>query len=476
MTEEKNTDLEREDEYISINFGERVTKTGKFLGFVFLFVGLYFILSEFPVFSSTVIDPNAGLLIVFVTGLLTSFHCIGMCSGFVVAYSTNSNSSIQTSNFNFKPHLKYNVGRIVSYIIAGLLAGLLGSLFTFFTDYRSYLSIFAGAFMILFGLSNFIPALRRFTTVRTPSLSKYIKNRGPLAFGLLNSLMPCGPLQAMLIFAAGTGNAIHGALTMLAFSVGTVPLMFGFGNMLSLISHKFTNRIIKISAIFVMVLGLIMLNRGLLLSGSGFNIQSISSSALSLAGLSIASESSAGLALGSIGPDGYQEINMTVDEYGWNPDSFNVVRGIPVKWNIYVEELTYCNKGLVMKEYGLRKDFSREGERVTLEFTPEKTGKFYFTCWMGMMTGDIRVVESLDQVEEEKIERREGLVTLKIKGMCCTGCATGLERRVMALDGVKSANIDYKERRGVVEYDPSKVSVDDIVSTISTGKYLAEVL
>jgi len=80
----------KEESYVEINISERQLKILKFTGLIFLFIGLYFILSNFPLFSSPVIDPNAGLLLIFITGLLTSVHCVGMCSGFVLAYTTKN--------------------------------------------------------------------------------------------------------------------------------------------------------------------------------------------------------------------------------------------------------------------------------------------------------------------------------------------------------------------------------------------------
>jgi len=63
-------------------------------------------------------------------------------------------------------------------------------------------------------------------------------NKGPFTVGLLNGLMPCGPLQAMQIYALSTGNPLKGALSMLLFSLGTVPLMFGLGALGSLLSRR----------------------------------------------------------------------------------------------------------------------------------------------------------------------------------------------------------------------------------------------
>jgi sulfite exporter TauE/SafE/plastocyanin len=350
----------------------------KIVGWGAVLIGIYLVLSNFPIFSSGVIDPKAGLAIVFVTGLLTSLHCIGMCSGFVISYASNSGSKGVT------PHLCYNGSRMFSYVALGALVGLIGSVFSFNDQIRSYLSIFAGVFMVAYGLSMFLPQLRRFVTLPGFDVQKYSKGN-PIMFGLLNGLMPCGPLQAMLIYAAGTGSAIEGGLTMLAFGLGTVPLMFIMGTAVSMASMKWTHKIIKFSGALVLVLGIIMLNRGFALSGITIPITLAPIGTSGNTGNTISN---------SLSPNtvSFQEINMTITRNGWEPDSFVVQKGIPVRWNIYAKELTYCNKGIKAPSLGITYTF-QEGERKTFEFTPTQTGTIPFTCWMGMIPGQIVVKE-----------------------------------------------------------------------------------
>ena len=114
---------------------------------------------------------------------------------------------------------------------------------------------------------NLFPALRK-VIPRTPKIFgnkvyNKIGRSGPLVIGLLNGLMPCGALQSMQIYALGTGSLVSGALSMLFFCVGTVPLMFGFGTVSSALSESFASKMMKIGAIVVMIMGLIMLMSGI---------------------------------------------------------------------------------------------------------------------------------------------------------------------------------------------------------------------
>jgi plastocyanin domain-containing protein len=140
----------------------------------------------------------------------------------------------------------------------------------------------------------------------------------------------------------------------------------------------------KVSAVVVMALGLVTLNRGLTLSG--YTLPTLNSKFL-ITGL-----------VSAVG--NYQEINMTVNENGWNPDAFVIKKGVSVKLNIYVESLTSCLSGIRIPKYGLSKDFSRVGETVTLEFTPTEEGTIIFTCPMGMVSGKLIIKSDLTNTTE----------------------------------------------------------------------------
>lgn len=100
---------------------------------------------------------------------------------------------------------------------------------------QGILKIIAGLFMVIMGINmlGVIPVLRKFQ-IRFPnklankiSRRKIIEKR-PFFVGLLNGLMPWGPMQSMQIIALGSGNPVSGAFAMLMFSLGTVPLMLGY--------------------------------------------------------------------------------------------------------------------------------------------------------------------------------------------------------------------------------------------------------
>jgi len=81
----------------------------------------------------------------------------------------------------------------------------------------------------------------------------------------------------------------------------------------------------------------------------------------------------------------YQTVNMTVDSYGYTPNTFTIKVGVPVKWRITVNEVTGCNRYLVMEEYGIDKEIYKGTNNVY--FTPTTTGMLEFHCNMNMIKG-----------------------------------------------------------------------------------------
>jgi sulfite exporter TauE/SafE len=291
-----------------------------------------------------------------------------------------------------KQHFVYGGSKVLSYAIVGGIFGLIGGVFTFSIKLRGVIAILAGLFMVFYALSMFgFKFFRRFQfnpkflMKASAEVSSKVKGpfRAPFIIGLLNGLfLACGPLQAMYLYAMGTGSFFTGAISLAVFGFGTLPVMLGFGFLATTISHKTTAKILKISAILVLILGLIMLNRGLSLTGSGYDINSIQSK---ISGGSLSS------AFGSEIKDGVQEINMEVTARGWTPNSFVLRQGIPVRWNIDVKELTGCNNEIIVNAYNL--DIKLKQGLNVVEFTPDKLGTISWSCWMGMIPGTFIVTE-----------------------------------------------------------------------------------
>jgi sulfite exporter TauE/SafE/copper chaperone CopZ len=228
-------------------------------------------------------NPNLGHAMLFSIGFFTGFHCIGMCGGFVVGYAAAGAPGWAVANT--RRHLMYATGKTASYTAIGGALGLLGSVITFTPFMRGIINLAASVFVIIYGLKmlDVFPPLRGFTLRLPRFVTKGVANelrdqRSPLVIGLLNGLMlGCGPLQAMYVMAAGTGNPQEGATMLFFFGMGTLLPLLSFGLIASSISRSIMRQLVLASAILVITMGLIMADRGLKLTKSGYDFNSLSS-------------------------------------------------------------------------------------------------------------------------------------------------------------------------------------------------------
>lgn len=389
------------------------------LGIVLIALFAYSELEKKFDLSFPTIGQDASLGLLFLIGLLTGFHCIAMCGGFVISY-TAKNASQGRVGSDLRAHLSYGFGKTASYTLLGGFFGLLGSFITFTPVMRGAAGILAGIFLIMFGLNmlNLFRWFRRFRLKMPSPLEKFIerkseKSRSPLAIGLLNGLMlACGPLQAVYIFAAASGSAYWGALYLMAFGLGTLPVLLGFGIVSSMVSSQFTHKILKLSGVVVVILGLIMVNRGLALTGSGYDANTLFMSVSAKDAAPVPAASNAQVTL----KDGYQEIQMNVTSYGWVPDKFILKKGVPVKWVINGVEITNCNRAIQVPKLGLR--FDVKPGLQTIEFTPTEAGTIPWSCWMGMIPGVFIVKDDVNIQDAAQVQTELASVQVPQGGSC----------------------------------------------------------
>ncbi|SFU92594.1 urease accessory protein UreH domain-containing protein [Butyrivibrio sp. M55] len=339
-------------------------------------------------------DSGMSYGMLFVVGVLTSVHCVAMCGGINLSQSIRTDGESKT----LSGPLLYNIGRVISYTVIGFILGMIGMLATGGNSagipiaLQGMLKILAGIIMVIMGINilGIIPGLRRFQIRIPTALTRKINSvrrseKRPLIVGLLNGLMPCGPLMSMQIIALASGNPVAGALSMLMFSLGTVPLMLGLGSFISAIGKKYTGQVIKAGGILVVVLGLAMFTQGLGLA----RIKPVSDEKIAQ---TIEDDTDDSLdALASPGTDEVQLVESTL-ELGKYPE-ITVYSGIPVRWTINASEdvINGCNYRMLLTEYDIVHDFS-PGENV-IEFTPGEPGTVQYSCWMGMVYGKINIVE-----------------------------------------------------------------------------------
>lgn len=191
------------------------------------------------------ITDGLALIPAFLLGLFGSTHCIGMCGGIVGVLSLSLPEAVRGSPARLLPYLLgYNLGRLASYTIAGVLAGLIGAGITDLLTRElaaSFGRVLAGLFMIALGLylgtwwmllANLERAGARLWRHIEPIGRRLLPPRTPLhavGLGLAWGWLPCGMVYSALALALVTGGAVHGALTMAAFGLGTLPMLIAMG-------------------------------------------------------------------------------------------------------------------------------------------------------------------------------------------------------------------------------------------------------
>lgn len=338
-------------------------------------------------------DMSFGLL--FIVGLFTGFHCVGMCGALVLSYTTKLASGGRPS---YAIHLLYGAGKTLSYTVIGAAFGWLGSIVAFTPLLRGVIGIAAGVFLLLFGLGmlNVLPGLKDFRFRTPPFLLRFIgaqsrKYGHPFVIGLLNGLMIlCGPLQAMYIMAAGSGSAIRGAGMLFFFGLGTLPMMMGFGIFAGLISRQMTPKLIRASAVIVVALGAVMLNRGLKMTGSELDLASLRNQALRTVALEWnhwqRKALVAGIELPELPVPAMQaeeaaaprmNIRTVIGAAGAEPDEFRLHLGMPVHWIIDLQAPIPGTARLVIPEWSL--DLPLQPGEQAIDFTPQQIG---IVSWM----------------------------------------------------------------------------------------------
>lgn len=219
------------------------------------------------------------LVAAFMIGLLGSTHCIGMCGGIVGALTMGLPESTRRSPLKLLPYLlTYNIGRLLSYALAGLLVGLLANTASKFFQIGSFPigGIVGGLFMVALGIyiggwlqtmapleraggylwRQIEPFGRRFMPVKSTPQA--------LALGLVWGWLPCGLVYSTLAWAATAGNPVDSAMLLLAFGAGTLPMLLVMGSFAERLQyftrHKWTR---YVAGILLIVFGAIILTKAL---------------------------------------------------------------------------------------------------------------------------------------------------------------------------------------------------------------------
>nr|VFK42653.1 MAG: hypothetical protein BECKTC1821E_GA0114239_102031 [Candidatus Kentron sp. TC] len=228
---------------------------------------------------SPFVVSTAPYLAAFLAGLFGGVHCIGMCGGIVGALSLGLPSATRKDPLSAALYIvSYNVGRIFTYALAGAIMGWSGSMATeLLREYQGWLAlrILAGLFMIAMGLylggwwfglarmERGANVLWRWLSPLGKRLLPVRSARQALALGAVWGWLPCGLVYSILIWALAAGGWWEGALFMISFGLGTLPVLMGIGFVASTL-QRFLQRsdVRRIAGAMVIGFGILTLVAG----------------------------------------------------------------------------------------------------------------------------------------------------------------------------------------------------------------------
>lgn len=361
-----------------------------------ILVGLYFILKGLGL-TSWNINTSSGLTVpvILLVGLAAGFSsCMALVGGLVLGISARHNElhPEATSTEKFQPHLFFNSGRLLSYVVLGGALGLLGSAFQLSSAALSLITIAVGIIMLITGLQliEIFPWAQRLKLTLPKSFSRvlgqkqhqrsYSHNKS-FALGALTFFLPCGFTQAMQVYAISTGSFFGGAVVMGAFALGTMPGLLGIGGLTSVVKGDFARKFFKIAGLAVIIFAFFNIRNGIGLSDWSWPSARSNQAAPTV---SVGQDSNVTI------ENGVQIVKMRETNNGYEPNYFTIQKDLPVKWVIDAQAPYSCASSILMSQYNIRRNL-KAGENI-IEFTPTEIGRVKFSCSMGMYTGTFNVV------------------------------------------------------------------------------------
>jgi len=358
-----------------------------------VFIIAYILLSKSGFSSLISVNAQSVLPVFFLFGLLAGVSsCAALVGGIVLSLSKQWLSTYSDSDPLFSkltPHFLFNFGRIFGYAGFGAILGAVGNFFRLSPFVSAVLVIGVSLIMILLGLQMIgIKALQRFQIRLPKSLtgklsdeSNFQSRFGPFLMGALTFFLPCGFTLTAQTLALASGSPLQGALIMSLFALGTVPGLLAIGlSSVKLYSDP------KLAKQFSLIAGM------LVLFFAAFNIRA----QLSVLGVSNPLTIQASQPAGELPPiiNGTQVVKINASSAGYTPNRIRLRANTPTRWEITTDNISGCtnaiiSRGLFDGQIGLV-----DGTTSVKEFTSPKPGVYKFSCWMGMVSGTVEVVDT----------------------------------------------------------------------------------
>ncbi len=364
--------------------------------FVSIFISLlilciFYILNSSGILPNISVNNSSSLGIFFAFGLVAGLStCAALVGGLVLSLSKQwqklySNSDSVTTRLT--PTIIFNLGRVILFALFGAILGLVGSYFRLSITTGSIITILVSVLMLALGLqmlgvkyfSRFQLSLPKSITGSIADEKNFSGKFAPFVLGGLTFFLPCGFTLTAQSLALASGSPLTAALIMGTFALGTfIPLLLiGYSSVASS-TNKTT------SAYFSQVAGILVIVFAL------FNIKS----QLAVLGYELPSTPTATAQISTVPVvNGVQIIKMDASSTGYTPDTFTIKAGLPVRWEITDRGTAGCTNAVISRTLFTGQISLVPGTTSVREFTaPTTPGTYRFSCWMGMISGSIEVV------------------------------------------------------------------------------------
>ncbi len=391
--------------FIEANTRDILFIVGSFFLLAILYLlGSSFGLEKYLTFGAA--GPSTSLAVIFTIGVTAGLSsCMALIGGLVLGASARyaEKHPDATPIQKFRPHLFFNLGRIIGFFILGGIIGSLGSIIKLTPSITGYFTIIVGLFMLLLGVqlleifprfsfSLTLPkGLSRLLGLERASGAEY-SHKNSVVLGVLTFFLPCGFTQAMQVYAISTGSFVTGAIIMGVFALGTTPGLLGIGGLTSILKKgRSASFFYKFVGVLVILLSLFNLINGLTLTGLRTYLQFNSQNKTNDLGLPENLDDSGGKVATSTE---VQVLKATYDQENVvTPKKFTFKVGVPARLEIFAkEDGSGCMGSIMIPNLVNQPQFFVKDKTVILEFTPKKTGKYYLTCAMGVPAGSIEIV------------------------------------------------------------------------------------
>lgn len=394
----------------------------KFMPFMvaaLLIMGFY-ILQRSGLTSLISVNSSSTLPVFFLFGLIAGVSsCAALVGGLVLSMSK------QWLSTKSEPHILFNIGRVAGYGLFGAMLGFVGNFFRLSPAFSAVLIIGVSMVMVLLGLQMLgIKAVQKFQfrlpkviTRKVSDESNFKGRLAPFFMGALTFFLPCGFTVTVQALALASGSPLQGALIMSLFALGTVPglLAIGLGSTKMLANKNTAKSFSTVAGILVLAFSAFNVNAQMSVLGYS-NLGDIIGSGTTQV-LGTTTENSGSGLVPMVGSK--QVIKMKASSSGYSPNRFRVRVKVPTRMEVTDTGTSGCTNAIISKLFTGQIDLT-PGKTSTKEFTPAKVGVYKFSCWMGMVSGVIEVVDDTGSVGSDA-----ALIATGAKGCGCGGGGMG---------------------------------------------------